>query len=63
MLEFCHILNFRHLCASMRCSAGSEEIFLDKQSEICQIFSSLEEFPTRARRTQKSKNHTFSALY
>jgi hypothetical protein len=39
----------------MRSSAGSEQFFLDKQSEICQIFSSLEEFPARARRTQMSK--------
>jgi len=46
---------FRDLCVSMRSSAGSEQFFLDKQSEICQIFSSLEEFPARARRTQMSK--------
>jgi len=39
----------------MRSSAGSEQFFLDKQSEICQIFSSLQEFSARARRTQKSK--------
>ena len=48
------ILQFWYLCAITRSYAGSRKIFLDKQSETCQKFSSLEDFYAGGRKTQKS---------